>query len=100
MSYAADDTLANTASFQTQVRCSIVKAAVNIASEARTTHPNIDQKRENLANRVLNNPTSFVVPFSYACIEASALAGTPTDAQVDTAVATAWNGMAGVLSSD
>jgi hypothetical protein len=100
MSYAADDTLANTGSFQTQVRCSIVKAAVAIASEARTTRPNVDIKRENLASRVLNNPTAFVVPFSYACVEASGLTGTPTDVQVDTAVATAWNGMAGVLSSD
>lgn len=100
MPYSADDTLANTASFQTQVRCAIVKAAVNIASEARSTHPFIDQKRESLANRVLNSPTTFVVPFAYACVEASALTGTPTDAQVDTAVATAWNGMAGVLSSD
>lgn len=100
MAYSADMTLANTSSFQNQVQMSIVKAAVAIANSAKTTDNNIDQKRGNLASRVLQNPTSWVVPFSYACVEAGGLTGTPTDAQVDTAVASCWNGMAGVLPTD
>lgn len=99
MSYAADLTLATTGSFQNQVEMSMVKAAVAIANEARTTHNAIDQKREDLASRVLNSPSSFVTAFSFACVE-TGLTGTPTDAQVDTAVASVWNGIAGVKSSD
>lgn len=99
MPYADDDLLANTGTFQTQVRCSIVKAAIAIGNSGATTHNTVDQKRQNLARAVLNAPTTFVVPFSYACVE-TGLTGTPTDTAVDSAVASVWNVMAGVLAND
>lgn len=99
MSYATDSTLASTGTFQTQVQMSIVKAAIAIANGAKTTDNTIDNKRGGLASRVLLAPTSWVTPFAYACVE-TGLTGTPTDAQVDVAVASVWNGMAGVLPSD
>lgn len=100
MAYSADFALATTTTFLNQVLMSSVNAAVAIANSARTTDNNVDQKRANLASRVLNNPTSFNSAFAYAAVRAGNLTGTPTDAQVDTAIASCWNGMAGVLPTD
>jgi hypothetical protein len=99
MPYSADITLATTQAFVNQVQMAMIKAAINVSTEARSTHNNIDFKRETLAKEILNNYSVWVTPFVYACVE-TGLTGTPTDAQVDTAVATVWNGIAGVLSTD
>jgi hypothetical protein len=101
MAYATDFTLASNATFQNQVQMSIVKAAVNISSEARTVRNTVDLKRNTLAVAVLNNPTASatLTRFVYATIE-TGLTGTPTDAQVDTAVSSVWNGIAGVTPAE
>lgn len=101
MAYSTDFTLAtaNTA-FANQVQMSIVKAATQIASEARTAKDNLDQKRNTLAVRVLNAPTAMLSIFIYACIEGGALVSGATDAQIDGAVSSVWNGIAGVTSRD
>jgi len=99
MSYAADYTLTGNAAFQNQVQMSMTKAAVNIASEARTVRNTVDQKRNTLSKSILNNPTSYLTQFVYATIE-TGLTGTPTDTQVDTAVSGVWNGIAGVTTQD
>lgn len=105
--YSADWTLSQTSGFQQQVQMSVFKAALSISSEAATTHPILDQKRHTLAMQVLGaSAAGFGTPngslnmqFVWAAIE-TGLTGTPTDAQVDTAVASVWNGIAGVSARD
>ena len=99
MAYSADFTLTSNAAFQNQVQMSMVKAAVAIATEARTVRNTVDQKRNALAVAILNNPTSQLTRFIYAAIE-TGLSGTPTDAQVDAAISSIWNGIAGVSTEN
>lgn len=101
MAYAADFTLASNAAYQNQVQMSMVKAAVAIALEARTVRNTVDQKRNALAVAILNAPnaSATLIKFYYACVE-TGLTGTPTDAQIDTAVSSVWNGIAGVTTQD
>jgi hypothetical protein len=99
MAYSADWTLSQTNAFQNQVQMAAIKAAIAIVNEAATVHNTVDLKRHNLAVQVLNNNwanNSLLMQFVYAAIEASALVSGATDAQVDTAIATCWNGVAGV----
>jgi len=100
MAYTADDALSQDATFTGRIRMSMCKAALSISNEARTIHNNVDSKRNTLAKAVLNDPTSYVNRFTHAAIEASALTSASTDAQLDTAISTAWNGIAGVTTDD
>jgi len=77
-----------------------VKAAVAIVNEASTPKPNIDRKRHDLAVQVLNNPTFENNAFTQAAIEAGSLVSASTDPQLDTAIASIWNGIAGVSVTD
>ena len=105
--YAADWTLSQTTAFQQQVQMSVFKAATAISNEAATTHPTLDAKRHTLAVTVLGTFTpGYGAPngplnmqFVWAAIE-TGLTGTPTDAQVDTAISSIWNALAGVTSRD
>jgi hypothetical protein len=99
MAYSADFSLATNTTFQNQLQMSMVKAATAISNEARTIRNVVDQKRNNLAQRILTNPSALVVQFAYAAVEAG-LTGTPTDAQVDTAVSGVWNAIAGITPVD
>ena len=107
MSYAADWALSQTASFQEQVQMAVFKAATAISNEAATTHPTLDLKRHTLASQVLQTSGSgygqssgpINMQFVWAAIE-TGLTGTPTDAQVDTAISSIWNEVAGVTSRD
>jgi|SRR5579863_2561427 len=101
MAYSADYTLSQTAAFQQQVQMSVFKAAVAIANEVATIHPTLDSKRHALASEVLSNWNSNLQnQFVMAAIEAGQLVTGATDAQVDTAVASCWNGIAGVSTRD
>lgn len=101
MPYSADFTLSSTPAFQNQIQMAIVKAAVQISNEARTVRNIVDQKRHTLATAILNAPNSSAIlnKFYFATIE-TGLTGTPTDAQVDTAVSSVWNGIADVTTQD
>jgi hypothetical protein len=101
MSYSADYTLAQTAAFQNQVQMSVMKAAIAIAGEAATSHATLDEKRHTLAVAVMGGLSgTLLTQFVMAAIEAGALVSGATDAQVDTAVASCWNAMAGVSNAD
>lgn len=100
MTYTADDTLATDVTFQARIRMAIVQAANAVASEARTVRNTVDQKRNSLANKVLNDPATYVIRFTYAAIRAGNLLTGSTDAQIDTAVSSVWNGVAGVTTAD
>lgn len=100
MAYSADWTLSQTAAFQQQVQMSVFKAAVAIASEAFSTKGSY-AKRHALASQVLSNFTGLLqTQFVMAAIEAGGLVSGATDAQVDTAVSSCWNGVAGVTAAD
>jgi len=100
MAYSADDTLSQDPVFQGRVRMATVHAAVAIVNEAATARQNVDRKRHILAVAVLNNPSGMVSAFTQAAIEANALVSASTDAQLDVAIASIWNGMAGVSVTD
>src|SRR5262245_31843873 len=100
MAYTADDTLSQDATFQGRIRMASVKAAVAIVNEAASPKSNVDRKRHDLAVRVLNSPSAMVTSFTQAAIEAGALVSGSTDTQLDTAIASVWNGIAGVASTD
>ena len=100
MSYTADDTLANDPAFQAKVKQSMVKAALAISSEPETTKNVVDSKRNSLAKNCLNDPQSYVQRFTNAAIQAGALTSSSTDPQIDGAIASAWNGIAGVTTQD
>ena len=100
MAYADDYALATNQTFLSQLLMSIVKAANSISSEAPTADATKDAKRSALATRILNTPNAFTSSFAFACVATGTLTGTPTDAAVDTAVASVWNGIAGISSRD
>lgn len=100
MAYAADDTLSNDATFRGKLRMAMVNAARQIAGEARTVRNTVDQKRNALAVAVLNNPPAYLDRFVHVAIEAGALVTGSTDANLDTAIAGAWNFLAGVTTQD
>jgi uncharacterized protein YqhQ len=99
MPYSADFALSGNATFQNQVQMAMTKAAVQVSSEARTLRNIVDQKRNALAVKILNNPLLMLQQFTFAAIE-TGLTGTPTDAQVDVAISSVWNGIAGVTPQD
>ena len=107
MSYADDWALSQSTALQQQVQMSVFKTALFISNEPATTHPNLDSKRRGLADSVLR-PTGggfglvsgpFNMQFVWSAIE-SGLTGTPTDAEVDTAIFKIWNELAGVSFRD
>lgn len=99
MTYAADFALSGNAAFQNQVQMAMVKAAEAVKSEARTIHPNVDSKRQALCDRIFANETGLMAKFVNACIE-TGLSGTPTDAQVDSAISAIFSELAGVTPQD
>lgn len=100
MAYAADDTLSNDATFRGKVRMSMVNAARQIATEARTVKAALDVKRNLLAVKVLNDPAGYLDRFVQASIEGGTLVTGSTDAAIDTAISSVWNGIAGVTAQD
>jgi len=101
MAYSADYTLSQSAAFQQQVQMSTIKTAQAVASEAFSSK-GAYAKRHALATQVLSSQTTtpWLMMFVNAAIEAGALVSGATDAQVDTAVSAAWNGIAGVTAAD
>lgn len=100
MSYTADDTLSQNATFQGQVRMSMVHYANVVMNEARTIRNVVDLKRNSLANQVLRNPAAYVPAFVNSAIEAGALTGSSADIAIDGAVQSVWNFIAGVTTAD
>lgn len=99
MPYSTDYALVISTTFQNQLQMSMVKAANSISNEARTIRNVVDQKRNRLALTILSNPSALVVQFAFAAV-GTGLTGIPTDAQIDTAVSSVWNAIAGVTPAD
>ena len=82
-----DTAFGGSGDLQQRVALAIVAKALAVCAE-----PAPDAKRKALAVAVLNDPAKWVTPFLYV----AAIGAQQTDAGVDTAVANAWNAMAGV----
>ena len=101
MPYSADFTLGQDQTFRSRIQMAAIKAALAVANETQTVHLVVNAKRQLLATVVLNASNgSFFDRFTNAAIEAGALTGASTDAALDTAIATTWNGLAGVTPLD
>lgn len=100
MAYTDDATLSQDPVFQSRVRMSMVKAAWQISTEARTIRNIVDQKRNALARSILVNPQQYVPAFTAAAIEAGGLTAAVVDSGIDGAVQNLFNMMAGVTEQD
>ena len=94
-------TFATDTTYQGKVKASVIKAALNIAGEAQGVMTLIvTTKRQELASRILRSTLDqFILTWSLA-VASNINSITPTDAQIDTAVAAIWNDMAGVTGQD
>ena len=78
----------------------MIKAAIAVGNEASSSDVIIDGKRSVLSVNVLNNPGAYVLQFTSAAIEAGSLVSGSTDAQIDAAISSVWNAIAGITSRD
>lgn len=105
MAYVDDFALSNDATFQSRIKMSMIKQAIVVLAAAPSTDATIDNKRTSLAKMVLNNPDVYILIFSLAAIETGGGNGQPltavsTDTNIDTAIITVWNDIAGVTTRD
>jgi hypothetical protein len=103
MSYSADFTLSTNAAFIGLIQMSMVNNALQIASERPTAFPIVDSKRNTLAVGVLNNSSLYLTRFVLAAIESNGettLTASSTDVQIDSAITSVWNDIAGVTTRD
>ncbi len=83
-------------SFKRRVQIAMLNAAIAISSEATAT-PN-HTNRANYAKAVLNDPERYMPLFSLAiCAFDATLTSASPDASINTAVASVWNALAGVV---
>jgi hypothetical protein len=95
-------TLANDSTFQQRVEQSMLEAAVSISSEADSTA--FHRERIALASKAILDPSQYALLFSKAVATndaVAAAAGSPpvqasvTDAQINTAISSVWDALAG-----
>ena len=100
MAYTDDYALSQDATFQNRIEMSMIKAAIAIGNASSSGDAVVDGKRSVLSFSVLNNPSVYILRFTLAAIEAGPLTSGSTDANIDTAISSVWNAMAGVTSRD
>jgi hypothetical protein len=89
---SAQWTLSQTAAVQQNIRMSMIKNALIIASESLDpTLPILHQKRHAIATQVLRDPDYWLMRFVYAAVAQDTLLVSSTDAQINVAVATLFN---------
>jgi hypothetical protein len=99
MTYTQAFALAQDSTFTGQVMIAMMKAAVSIMTESAATAGHT--QRVNLANAVLNNPTTWQPKFAYALASQTAtitpqtVPSTVPDGTIDTAVSAVWDSIAG-----
>ena len=77
----------------------MLKAAKDIVGEAKGAQTaDAHHKRQDLAIKVINDSPTWAPIFAKACAAGSALDGGYGDVNLDTAVSSAWNDIAGVKS--
>jgi hypothetical protein len=91
-------TTSQTAAFQQRVLMAVLQTARQYTSEEAGTIP-IDRKRRALAVSVMNNPTPYMIPFSYLLAAAQVLTSDP-DTTVQQMVYNVWDNVAGILTED
>ncbi len=104
MAYSDDYALSQDVTFQNRVRMAMMKAAITIMSESATAYnAQTEVLRTNLATSILQNPTLYIFSFTQASIEAGAsgspLTSASSDGNIDVAIASVWNGVAGATQA-
>ncbi len=98
---ASQWTLSQTPSVQQLVRMSMIKNALIVVAEAADeAHPLKHTKRHDLAIRVLLDPDYYLMRFVYASVAQDTLTVSSTDAQINAAIASLYDLLAGVDAND
>jgi hypothetical protein len=104
MAYIDLNALALDATFRNRLQPAICAAANNIAAEAASAHNRVDEKRHYLATLVLaDGGAAKLSAFAFSAVSVNpawTTAAPPTDAQIDTAISSIWNNLAGVSAAD
>lgn len=103
--YVEAITLAKDSTFIDRIVGAVAKAGLAIMAEG----PNVagHLQRCQIATQVLQNPDTWKQKFAYAVVMSSSILGlttpltatNPTDVQLDTAVASVWNAVAGYFAN-
>lgn len=99
--YVEAITLAKDSTFIDRIVGAVAKAALAIMAEGSNTSGH--QQRCQIATQVLQNPDTWKQKFAYAVAMSSTVLGlttpltatNPTDVQLDSAVSSVWNAVAG-----
>lgn len=99
MAFTDRAALARDATFQDRVQVAYVKAAVNVGAEAASSQPSYDAyyRRAALSVQVLNNPSQFREPYTWAVIHNDAISDASSDSDIEWTVNSLWDAMAGVI---
>jgi len=101
MGFTEQAALAVTSTFQDKVEVAMIKVALMIQGEARTTKTRAQwRKRGDLAKAVTDDPGAWKVNFSWATVTNAAITGASTDADIEFQVTSEWDDLAGVLGED
>ena len=99
--YAGSFAVTQTATIQQRATLSIFAAASQIINEPLTTLPRVDGKRHELARKVLQEwNDNLLARFINVMVGTGNLQATALDSDIDTAVAAAWNQIAGISAFD
>lgn len=91
-------TASQTVAFQQKVLMAALQTARQYTSE-QAEKVEVDRKRRALAVAVMNNPTAYMVPFSYLLAAAQVLVSDP-DETIQQKVYDVWDNVAGILTED
>ncbi len=104
---SAQYTLSQNAGLQQTIRMSMVGNALTVVSEARQydvelveIHAIKHDKRHGLASRILLDPDYYLMRFVYASCAQDTLTGASSDAQINAAVLSLFDKIAGVDVND
>lgn len=86
--------LADSGQFSRRIRASMVKAAIAVAGEAAGTTPRSTLRRS-LSVNVFTDLESYTKRFAVAVASQSTIGLQSTDAEIDAAVASVWDAIAG-----
>lgn len=104
MAYIDLNVLALDATFRSRLQPAMCAAANNIAAEVASAHNRVDEKRHTLAAAVLiDGGVAKLTAFAFGAVSVNptwTTAAPPSDAAIDTALASIWNNLAGVSAAD
>lgn len=105
MSYLSDYTTSQDTSFRQKVFMAAKQAALAIAGETASGHPQLDSKRVDLSNKVTNDMLStssggMIDRFCFSAVTGGVLTTSSTDTDIYNRITAIWNDLAGVTTAD